>query len=255
MLVNVSQIETFQECPRKWYYQYHLKRGYDIQTEAMRLGLRYHAILAGEEFIASQDPRWMHEASEAFHGWVKEHNVDIIARELEIACPVGYGFKVCGRLDTLAIWNDKVWHIQHKSWSPQLIDRGIKAQRISLHEGVYRAIVEKLKPVPDKPYGGTILAIAIKGTKPPFFRVEYLPIRSDFILDDIRIYAARCEYDAAMVKATEGVSGTIPGFLPLRNRRACHRFGDCQYLPVCFEMKTIESYPEHDPMEKYNAIK
>lgn len=256
MKTNISAVQTYLECPRMWYHKYILKRGIETDSEALRLGILWHQICAGEREIELSDPEWMHSALTEFDLWKLDHpEVKFLGVEVEMEAKLGE-HTLIGRLDSLIEWNGKLWHGQHKSTAATTnIPIFSKLISRSFHEHGYRLMVEQKY---GKPYGGTILFIAKKLTdkalsegKSPFM-VEYLPIPpSSALLESLT------QILGLMAIVLEDAEDQKFGRLPPQNPDSCGgRFKNhlCEYIDVCEGKMKIEEMGEIDPLKGYKIL-
>ena len=187
MRINISALNRYLECPRKWYYEYILGRGRASRSQALLDGILWHEVVSGEGELPEDAPPWMKPAFEAWLEWREKHSdIVILATELPLEAPLG-PHTLFGRLDALVTWEGKVWHLQHKTMAKSRpLDVLVRTQKRSFHEHAYKHLVEYNKPVrvpervdgvyPAAPYGGTILVVCKKITTALPIHVEYLTI-------------------------------------------------------------------------------
>jgi len=268
--VNVSAVQTYLECPRKWYYKYVRERGIDEDSEALRLGILWHKVAAGDMEVPLDAPEWMHRAKEDFDTWLADHSdVEVLAKETKLETQLG-GHTIFGTPDCVLRWNGMLWHGQHKTISPQTpLDVYKRMVGRSYHEHIYKKmILETYAPCPmdvgipaaPAPYGGTILMLAIKFTYGPRskphgspFAVEYLGIR-----DNAEILGSLSRVIDQMEASPGWPPHLVNGLeqLPPQNPDACggrNKNKLCVYVDTCDGRTPIERMPHFDPLARYSG--
>ena len=257
MRINISALNKYLECPRKWWYEYVLGRGRTSRSQALADGILWHQIVSGEVDLPGDAPPWMKPAYEAWEDWQETHSdVLILCREMTLEAPLG-PHTLFGRLDALVEWEGKLWHLQHKTMAKSRpLDVLIRTQKRSFHEHAYAHLVKHNKPVraservngvyPAIPYGGTILVVCKKITTALPIHVEYLTINGghDEAMREMLTIIDRMTWDRA-----EGQK-----FLPFQNRNSCagpYLNSLCWAIDACDGLRSIDSYDEIDPLEGY----
>jgi hypothetical protein len=280
MVVNISQVESFLECPRLWWWKYHLKRGHDEGrasydtdgSNALDVGKLWHRVAAGEEALPLDAPLWMVRAYESLLAWEDAHkDVTTIGNELELRATLESHVLV-GRLDRLVSWRGKLWHFQHKTIAPSK-PLGVFKRLIarSFHEVAYAYLVCNTSEIPLSNYGGTILAVVRKLSDKSLalqepFSVEYLPLSGYMeLVKNLKTHIDAMEswippsYHPFGLNITATAVALInpprkPKGLPPQNPSACGgKYGNklCQYIDACEGRADISSYPQLDPFEGY----
>jgi hypothetical protein len=176
MRANISQLLLYMECPRKWYFKYILKRGFESTSKALEDGLAWHDLMeaapSSDLAIREEDPLWMKAGYDAWLVWkekAKKDGFEFLAKELELEAPLG-PHTIFGRLDALVRWNGRLWHLQHKTLSPSVpIPTYQRLVARSWHEHAYQHLIGRAVHVmvsdlaySEEPYGGTLLVICRK---------------------------------------------------------------------------------------------
>lgn len=262
MKANISSINDYLLCPRKWYYRHILGRGEESRSPALSDGKLWHAVCAGEVEMPLDAPDWMQRAHDELGGWMAKHpDVEILGNEITLESPLSHHF-IFGRLDRLVRWNGKLWHWQHKTLAagvPAAVFTRMQAR--AFHEHAYKHLV--LRHYPDEPYGGTILSMARKFTQNPKkgepknpFSVEYLslPDSGPLLRDMVRVLDDMARYGPPPSSGGSKLTIVSNAIWPPQNPNACggaFRNSLCEYIDVCDLRRSINEMDEVDPLEGY----
>lgn len=262
MLISVSQIKRYMECPAKAHYEYTLHRGGLRKSEALELGSLVHiffdAVLSGkvweveiEEALAALEPIQSVELSEAFdilrpalELWKPQDDWRVVSVEQELQIPCG-SHTLVGRLDGIVEWNGGYWHLQHKTLGATVpVGVYCEQQRTDWHESVYHRMAESAGY---RPFLGTILNIVRKlsakavvanpasSIVPP----QYLPRTTE-------------DVDGALSDLEQTINDIAdPTRRIVKNRCACagpYRNSLCEFKPVCDGDDTLDS-PNYRDLE------
>lgn len=289
MRINVSELLALQKCPSYWWATYMAKkRAAGPEAAALTLGTLAHTRLAAamrnevSKSIASQitdvEQLPMAEAlDERISYWdAQPHPWDgaVIHVEKDLEMPLGTidtkPLVLFGRPDAVVIYQDKLWHVQHKTLgaSTQI---GMFARTIqrSLHERAYAALIQE--HFPHRPYGGTMLNIIRKLApttnrngkrinRPPgeALHLEFLPIEQEQIrksLEDMRYWAGEALRYAQMAQ-----SGALPPPSHTMQMARLPQISDCviyhrlcPFIDVCDGWDSLESqnFQDKDPLAHY----
>lgn len=246
MRINVSAINLYLECPRKWYYTYVLGRGMPA-ADALTAGKAFHALIAGEREPDETDPAWMLAGLEAWEEWLTDNAAPVVvAREQPLEQFLPSGDILIGRPDAVVTWAGHTWHLQVKTQartlSPFLF---IKGQARSFHEHAYKFLIEKCYP--DLPsYAGTLLVIVRKAVTDTPLIIEPLAVGSPGVFEDMQCVIERMKSHAFP---------PLFEMLPPQNPNSCTgKWGTrlCDYYNVCEGFVPIETMGQIDPMEGYS---
>lgn len=260
MRINISALNRYLECPRKWYYEYILGRGRASRSQALLDGILWHQVVSGEVELPGDAPPWMKPAFEAWLEWKEKHSdITILGTELPLEAPLG-PHTLFGRLDALVDWEGKLWHMQHKTMAKSRpLDVLIRTQKRSFHEHAYKHLIThtilkdgRLPTVTgahvDRPYGGTILVVCKKITTALPIHVEYLTINGghEEAMTEVLTVVSRMAWDKAEARR----------FSPFQNRNSCagpYLNSLCWAIDACDRLRPIDSYDEIDPLEGYKT--
>jgi len=262
MRVNISALETYLECPRKWYYTYILGKGVPHSGDChcgMCDGTRWHQLVSGEKTLDEipSPPRWMSDGLKAWEAWqAKRPEISFLAHELVLEAPLGQ-HTIFGRLDALVEWNNQLWHLQHKSLRGSVPwDVYTRVVRRSFHEHAYqhlitsalagtspaRQTVQLPANIHDYHYAGTILVVCRKVNTAFPILTEFLSVSNhDDALEDLK----------ELIEQVEEAYGN--GRL-IQNRKSCAGMFQnklCPFIDVCERQRSIDSMPDLDPLEAY----
>ena len=259
MRINISALNRYLECPRKWWYEYVLGRGRASRSQALMDGILWHQVVSGEVELPEDAPPWMKPAFEAWLEWKEKHSdIAILDTEVTLEAPLG-PHTLFGRLDALVEWEGKLWHLQHKTMAKSRpLDVLIRTQKRSFHEHAYKHLViahttPGLEKYPDwvpewgrLPYGGTILVVCKKITTALPIHVEYLTINGG--------------HEEAMLELQSIINSMacviVPTEHPIQNRNSCagpYLNSLCWAIDACDGIRSIDSYDEIDPLEGYKS--
>ena len=262
MRINISALNRYLECPRKWWYEYILGRGRASRSQALLDGILWHQIVSGEAELPEDAPPWMPDAYDAWLEWEAAHpDIKILDTEVTLEAPLG-PHTLFGRLDALVTWEGKAWHLQHKTMAKSRpLDVLVRTQKRSFHEHAYKHLVEYNKPVrapervdgvyPPVPYGGTILVVCKKITTALPIHVEYLTNNGGHEEAMVDI-----EQLASMMASETGDWGDNPILFPIQNRNSCagpYLNSLCWAIDACDGIRRIDTYDEIDPLEGYKT--
>lgn len=253
--LNISALNLYLTCPRKWYNAYVLERGSGAVSKALEDGRRWHTIMETGEAPADTEPRWMHSGVAAWRTWLEEHpDVHILARELELERPLSPECRLIGRIDALVEWNGSTWALQHKTKAvarPLALFQRLQAR--SYHEHAYRHLLE----AQDRPpYAGCLLVTCNKLSDAN--SINRSPLSIEFL-------ALGGDHQRAM-SDIEGIARNMQSWLPdpaifrgfpPQNPQACDGYfhnSPCEYLEVCDGHALITALGTIDPLEGYKTV-
>lgn len=232
MIINISSVNLFLECQRKWGYR--VLEHSEPETQAMADGTLWHDCCAKGTPPPETAPQWMHAAWEAHLAWHADHpDIEFLGNEVELEAPFG-SHTLKGRLDGIVKWNGLYWHWQHKT-VPQGKNLALYSRLIarSFHEHGYRHLAIHAGY---EPYGGSWLECARKLSNAALDRgegslfVTPLPTTANNagLLRDLETHIDRmAEWESRIL-----AGGELPPQVP----DACggfHGNSPCHFLDVC----------------------
>jgi len=265
MKANISQLNLYMECPRKWYFKYVLKKGIESSSQALLDGLDWHDLMesnpSSDLSIREGDPLWMKAGYDSWLAWkeqAKRDGFEFLGKEIELEAPLG-PYTLFGRLDALVKWNGLLWHLQHKTVAPtKPISTYQRYVAKSWHEHGYQHLIENASKDGEKfatsPYGGCLLVICRK------LADKTMKGYSDAGLSNLVVSYLSLPDHIRTMRDIEDVVGRME-YLDLRNTtfppgnpNMCAGFyGNslCQYIDVCDGHGSIEDFPSIDPLKGY----
>lgn len=193
MKLNISSIKQYLTCQKKAYYLHDLKRAKGgPPPRALLVGTIWHEVMEARfkpgpqrspeaiifDSLTEWSPHYPKLVKECdadlkglmvgYHHWQPPVDWQIHKLEEVITAPVPRWFsgivsahQLMGIVDMLIKWNDKWWHVQHKTVDKRkdLVKYWSKMER-DWHECGYEYILGRAGL--DAPYGGTLLITAKK---------------------------------------------------------------------------------------------
>jgi len=193
VILNVSSAKAFQNCRRRWLYEYHLGRVPRKGARALEFGRLYHVVMELHlngfpmgEAIEKASAMWdvlsrqadtpaeraviadavsdLSMMVEPLLQWRDEYPIE---QTLEVEEPFEFehqwapGLRIRGRPDRVAIIFGKLFHVQNRTLAGSRdIGLYIDTARDDMHELLYAWALQKKYPT--IPYGGTLFNIMKK---------------------------------------------------------------------------------------------
>lgn len=208
---NVSEVQDYDRCPRLHQLRWIEKRGNDESAFALDLGTAVHKALRQiviglprdkvvdliGRTLENKEELAARSADLVLDHWEKVPRTwEVIAAEelMEITVTPVDGsepFVLYGTPDLVVRWNDRIWHVQHKTLGlSRPLHTYVKEIKASLHEGLYGEMLERKYGS----YAGTMLNVVRKisftqASKDPGsgMHMEFMKIsprlRSEVLLD------------------------------------------------------------------------
>lgn len=303
MRFNISAAKALQRSEAAWYYQYHLGRVPKRQAPALAAGTFAHQffellhtgipndralaraqVWLGEhrrgllvEGFAEQVEKLDQESDillELLPHWQDRFEFTTLQVEQELEAPLPSGSHILyGTPDRVALWQDKLWHVQNRTLSSSTpMGPYLKAAQLDLHELGYAWLINNSSSCmceewSNYPYGGTLFNIVRKlkltGAKgkplhhpEECFIQEFLPVNPKLVrtaLEELERLGNR------MVKILQ--EEPEPNFQGRICPAHCTlgKYGNslCGYFPVCSGQTTIEDdtlYEDAKPREGAHAL-
>lgn len=273
MRVNVSAVKSFQRNPRRWWYEYSLKRIPKTRTVALDVGTAVHRVLA-DHFLGREMPTALNagrayvydmrqtmlthaqfEAAEdlvkeweglvpLLEAWTSKYEVQTVKVEEELWKQLpGSEHVLYGTPDRVVRWNGAFWHVQNRTLSGSTpIAPYLRAASLNLHELAYAWLIREHGMIP---YGGTLFNIIRKlklmGAKgKPLHAPEECFVQEFIPLTEDHINAAIAE----ITRTARAMSDYIAHPPASICTEACvlGRYGNslCPYFDVCMGEASLE---------------
>lgn len=233
MIIDVSLVQKFARCQRKWWVSA-IGGIQEPPSPALQDGIRWHELVAGETPLTPGDPPWMQKGLEQYLRLLQTGDYKVLAAEHPLAAYLTPDTMLIGRVDALVEWNGKCWNLQHKSVRASMpLGRYFQDLARSWHENAYAWLHEETRARGDDPklsklpFGGSLIVLARKLTRGDnVLTIQPVPVTAvDAVIAELRDYARSMQTGWFL-----GPAVTRP------NRDACFSpFGHspCYLLPYC----------------------
>lgn len=272
MRFNVSAIQTFEECPRKWWYSYVLERAAP-STEAMGFGTAWHDLAervdlggylpdtfdldAHLESFPEHEAELLARGLEGFIAWIAgATGLQLGAAEKELSASICDGkHTLFGRLDRIVWWRGGYWHLQHKTVAQgKPLPVYFRAVQRSYHEHAYRHLLETNGYAP---YKGTVLCVLQKRSAKWLRENQVAP----FIAEELCTGPAHDDIMFALEETVEQMAAWRQLWqegdaLPPQRPASCDGFFHnrlCHFIDVCDGYQPLRELESRNPLEKYDA--
>lgn len=259
MRLNITMIRDTLKCPQYAHNLHVARRGPVWTPVALDVGSLFHEgmerRLRLEPVLKHELPSWgmvsqpardtfdKHKLWVPMNSFEPDPNWEIQGVELRVQRPITPNLELVGRLDGFIIWQNKLWDLQWKTYSDDLLDL-IEKVRLSWHEVGYQWMAEHSAPT--IPWGGTILGAC---QKLPGYRLtpdENGKKSREEVTDEMRAAAFTLHFITRsreqqedmvrqLIQTAMKVQGELEAGALLRNYDQCFtRFGSkCAFFDVC----------------------
>lgn len=259
MRLNITAMRDTLMCPQYGYNKHIVRRGPVWTPVALDVGSLFHEgmeqRLVGEPVIKHLLPSWgmvsqpardtfdKHKLWIPMNAFAPDPNWEIHGIEMRVGRAITPNLELVGRLDGFILWQGKLWDLQWKTYSDDLLDL-IEKVRLSWHEVGYQWMAESTAP--SIPWGGTILGAC---QKLPGYRMtpdETGKKTREEVTDRMREAAFTLHFITRspekqeemvrqLIQTAMKVQSELEAGAPLRNYDSCFgKFGTkCAFYDVC----------------------
>lgn len=273
ILLNQSRVQTFEDCHRKYYWNYvvgleidrprwalndgtatHMGlallgsgKGIDEAVEGAKKELRKlmpKRLMPGDEEDLLEHEALVEKMLRGYHAEYKETTWVPIAQETKGTVEVGTGTRVylVFRTDKLATWNSRLWIVDHKT-AGKLDLRDLMKYEMALQFSAYAYAVTVFTK---QQVAGIIIDILVKTKTPQYHRD--LKTRDTKSLQEFENEFTEIGKEIKW-RLTRVELGEDPMTVFYKNTNECFRYGTCPYRELCMEDTEVRRslYKKREP--------